>query len=422
MPNPNMPASPKLGAPVQGIPNNAGVGSSANADLSNMIGDLLGPGPGNELPSTSTPAPAPAAPVAPAPAPVPTPVARPVPVAPAAPRTEEPMIPDDVLAPVTPVPAMPAPEGDGDAEDAPESSDPKANAAWAAVKKDRRELREKLKSAEAEAERLRTNQTPDLTEVLALKAQMAEYETRLGRHDLASTKAFKAKFDNPMAAIQQRSVSMLVRSGREPDAAKALVSKLFAASGEELQNILSDEPTMLQGALMTAVGEYSDIAKTREDAIGHWKESKAALETVGAREQQISLAENIEKDTRTAVEQALRAGNFLYGRSTTNQKWNEGVDQRINAVKGILRTSKSADLVQWVLEGVTAKQTRDFLALEQQAHAKTRAERDGLLGAAPRVGGAGDGRNRPSTAGAKPRSPNEVISGLLADAPHRAFR
>jgi hypothetical protein len=295
------------------------------------------------------------------------------------------------------------------------------------VRHERRELRDKVKALETEVERLRTSQTPDLTEVTQLRAQLTEYEAKLGQHDLASTRAFKARYDVPAAAALQKGVSVLVRTGRDAEQAKATVQKLTehirrdgTVDTDAIQTAVSDEPYAVQGALLMAVTEYAEASKARHDALAKWNETKAAMSAQAAHDQEVTLTEHIERDVPAAVQQALRAGNFMYAPSKVNQAWNAGVEQRIAAIKGVLRSAKPSELVQWVAEGVTAKATRDLLAKARADYAKVKAELDRLVSASPRLSAGGDGSPRPATSG-KPRGVDSILAETFGDSPRRAF-
>lgn len=406
------PAAPKLAVRSQ-VARAAGP-STASADLNNLIQDVMTDKPKKV-----------AAPAAPAPDPLPNPVLEAPPKAPpkAAPEPEpEPevgLVPDDVLA--APEPEV-TPVIDGDDDDAaPDPTDPKANTAWQQVKREKRELRDQLKASQQEVERLRTTALPEMEEVNLLRTQIQEYEGKIGQYDLASTKQFKNRFDAPMESAKQRSVSTLTRAGRDPEDAKELVQKIFAASGEELNQLLNDEPYSLQGPLMSLAVEYGELSKQRDDALAHWQQTKAAVVTQASRDQEISLAENIERDAAVAVQQALKEGNWMFARSKDNQEWNAQVDQRMLAVKGILRSAKPDELVKWVMEGITAQPTRELFKMAQAKYAKTKAELDRLVGATPRIRGGDPAERRATAVAGKPREAAAFVADLLADAPRRAF-
>ena len=205
------------------------------------------------------------------------PVAEPVAAPVAEPVVSDSPVPDDVVG--TPAAAPVVPHDDDD--DLPDTiaGDQKANKAWAKVKTERREMRDKAKSLEAEIERLRTNQTPDLEEVVGLRKQIESYETKIGQLDITRTRDFKAKFDAPRDSVFNRGVSLLIKAGREADHAKSIMGKLVdpSLSFDQVQELVSEEPFALQGSMVTLAAEYQELEQGRTSAIENWQETRAAL-------------------------------------------------------------------------------------------------------------------------------------------------
>jgi hypothetical protein len=403
---------------------NAGKASSVKASdtstsaLSNMIGDIVGDALKGG-PSQAAPA-APATPAAPTepPAPVEVPVTSAEPSAPAAPVEPQAQADDIIPSDVLTAPATPAGQDAGEPADieppASVTKDPKANHAWQQVKAERRQLRDEVKALKAEIERVKTSPTEDVQEVLTLKKQVEDYEAKLGQYDLASTKAFQQRYELPAQQLFNRGVSMLVKSGRDPEAAKALMAKIAnpSAKMQDIQETVADEPFALQGALMNVASEIQDIETQKGEALNHWKETRAALGAQEARANEVRLAENIEKTTALAVEAAVKEGNWMFAQSGKNQEWNAQVQQRIDIVKGILRVGKPEEIIKFVVEGVTAPVLRKMaMDFKQQADSR-KAELDKLIQVTPRLGGEGSSTREAPKAPDKPRSATEFLAGM----------
>jgi len=396
-------------------PSNAGKASSvkpsdtSTSALSNMIGDLVG----DALKGGQPPEP-PSEPVAPAEPQVPEAPSEPVaPVEPPAPAADD-IIPSDILAP----PATPAGQDAGEPADieppASVTKDPKANHAWQQVKAERRQLRDEVKALKAEIERVKTSPTEDVQEVITLKKQVEDYEAKLGQYDLASTKAFQQRYELPAQQLFARGVSLLVKSGKDPDVAKALMAKIANpnAKSQEIQETIADEPFAVQGALMNVASEIQDIEAQKAEALNHWKETRAALGAQEARANEVKLAENIEKTTALAVEAAVKEGNWMFAQSSKNPEWNEQVQKRIDIVKGILRVGKPEEIIKFVVDGVTAPVLRKMaMDFKQQADSR-KAELDKLIQVTPRLGGEGSPTREAPKAPDKPRSATEFLAGM----------
>ena len=299
--------------------------------------------------------------------------------------------------------------------------DEKANQAWIKVKSERKELRNKVKSQEAELERLRTQQTPDLEEVLELRKQIDGYEAKLGQLDLASTKVFKERFDAPMDQTLRKGVSVLVQGGKDTEDAARLMKQLVdgGTSFEEIQGLIQDEPFPIQGSLVGIVAEYNELKKQRDESLDHWKDTRAALGEQAVRESEIKLMEDIEQDTQAALVQAVKEGNWMFGTSQTNEEWNQQVAQRTALVKGIVRNAKGPELVKWIIEGVTAKPLRDMFNDTHKRNIDLQTELNKVVGAAPNITpGATVPEPTPSVGKSKPRDPNELMDDIFKDDPN----
>ena len=350
------------------------------------------------------PAPDPAPAPAPAPAPDPAPAPAPDPA---------PLIPADVVQRKdTAVSDTP---DDADTIPVPESisKDTKANHAFAALKAELKRYKQQLADNESEIKRLTENQTPDLEEVMRLRGKIQEYESKLGQYDLAATAEFKQRYDSRMDAAVQRGVSLLVRSGQNPEEARALMQKLISTDNmSKLQDELADQPYALQGALMTLVTEYADVQAERQQALAKWQETRAAMDFESRRSAEIKLMENVERDVGAAIENVRKAGNFMFAMSDTDEAWNKQVEERINTVRGIMRSAKPDVVASLVMEGVTAKATRELFLAAHQRVQELQAQLKDMVAVSPSVHGSGaPSPTLPSSA--KPRDPIDVIDQLF---------
>jgi chromosome segregation ATPase len=293
------------------------------------------------------------------------------------------------------------------------SKDTKANHAFAALKAELKRYKQQVADKESEIKRLTENQTPDLEEVMRLRGKIQEYESKLGQYDLAATAEFKQRYDARMDAAVQRGVSLLVRSGQNPEEARALMQKLISLDNmSQLQDELADQPYALQGALMTVVTEYADVQAERQQALAKWQETRAAMDFESKRSAEIKLMENVERDVGAAIENVRKAGNFMFALSDTDEAWNKQVEERINTVRGIMRSAKPDVVASLVMEGVTAKATRELFLAAHQRVQELQAQLKDMVAVSPSVHGSG----APSPTlprSAQPRDPADVIDQLF---------
>jgi hypothetical protein len=297
--------------------------------------------------------------------------------------------------------------------------DEKANKAWQKLKHERRELRDQLRQKEADLAKAKA-ETPavDVEEVARLRKAVDDYEMKLSKYDLAETKAFKERFDQPMGATLQKGVAVLVRFGKAPDEAKALMRKLVESgkTPEDLNEILSSEPYQLQGALINLIAEFDELSKERSLALDNWRETQAALKAQTRRDTEVKLLEDVERDIGQALSDVVKAGNWMYALSAQSPEWNKQVEQRVAAVKGVLRSGAPKDIVALIMEGATALDTRK-LALQLDSQVKELQGRlQKLVQVSPRLGPGGTPPAAPE-APTKPREPGEVIGALFGDSP-----
>ena len=293
------------------------------------------------------------------------------------------------------------------------SKDTKANHAFAALKAELKRYKQQAADKEVEVKRLTEHQTPDLEEVTQLRGKIQEYEAKLGQYDLSATAEFQQRYDSRMNAAVQRGVSLLVRSGQNPEEAKALMQKLVSTdSMTKLQDELADQPYALQGALMTAVTEFADVQAERQQALAKWQETRAAMDFETKRSAEIKLMENVERDVGAAIENVRQAGNFMFATSDTDEAWNKQVEERINTVRGVMRSAKPDVVASLVMEGVTAKATRDLFMAAHQRVQELQAQLKDMVAVSPSVHGSG--ASSPTlTRSEKPRDPVDIIDQIF---------
>jgi DNA repair exonuclease SbcCD ATPase subunit len=330
-------------------------------------------------------------------------------------------VPLDVLGKKKPA-DEPKPDPDDDGDDEPPAqvkSDPKANKAWQKHKADKKALKLRVQELEAAVEQSKNVKAPDVEEIAALQTKIEEYEAKLGQYDLAATQAFQQRFDAPIQAALRKGASLLTRGGMEPDAAKQLMQKLSdpSLSMDAIQEAVTDLPYAVQGAVVTAITEYGELANARNEALAHWKETRAAVGEQANRQAEISLLQNLEKDTAAAVEKLRASGNWMYQTSEDNPDWNKTIEERITLAKGILRSATPETLVEFVLEGATARDLRGLYMQAQQLADKRKAELDKLVKGGPKIGGGGGTEPAPTKKKSGPQDVETILDDIFSKIP-----
>jgi len=404
-----------------------GVGGPAAAGpgSTKLTGLLDGMAAGQQIPHRQTLAPQPAAPAAaPAPAPAAAPAPAPSPVTPATPAVPPAAfagVPASVFGPEKPV-AVAEPQTELPAEEGePQHQEPKAKNAWQRIKQEKKALADKVKALETEVERTKSQKPPEVEELIQLRKQIDGYEDRIGQLDITQTRAFKERFDAQIDAVARKGLQMLLRVGKEKEPAEQLLKQLLnpKVTTQQIEDLVSDQPMAVQGALMNLAVEYGDVWERRSEAVKNWKETKAALDTEASREKDIKLARNVETEAETGLQQALRDGNWLFSKANGDapeiKTWNQQVEERVKAVRGILRSATREELAKWVFEGVTAKDTRDLFAKAQQDYQTLLTKFNQVVARSPGLGASGPVA-RPSdgsSAERRPQTPESLLSQMF---------
>ena len=276
-------------------------------------------------------------------------------------------------------------EEDDDYEPPEVKGDTKAAHAWKSVKQERKQLRDKVKELEAALEaKPKPEEQRSPEEVETLRKQVETLEQKLGEYDLASTSSFKQQYEQPLTQVVKRGANILVRSGKSAEEASSVMTKITdpTLTLDQIQDIIADEPIAVQGALMTAVSEFGELAERRAEALQHWNETKAALKDHETRETEVKLAQDVDQATQTALQKVLEEGNWMYA-AGDNPEWNAQVQERVTAAKGILRTGSREELVKYVLEGIAARPLRQMFEETYQLAESRKAELDKVVGRQP---------------------------------------
>jgi len=160
------------------------------------------------------------------------------------------------------------------------------------------------------------------------------------------------------------------------------------------------------------VTEFADVQAERQQALAKWQETRAALDFESKRSAEIKLMENVERDMGAAIENVRKAGNFMFATSDTDEAWNKQVEERINTVRGIMRSAKPDVVASLVMEGVTAKATRDLFMAAHQRVQELQAQLKDMVAVSPSVQGSGAPSATPPSSG-KPREPADIINQIF---------
>lgn len=267
--------------------------------------------------------------------------------------------------------------------------------AWTAAKREAKqykqqldELQQKLKSVE---ESSGNNQ-----ELEELKARIEEseknrrdLEERLGQVDIVYSNTFKETFDKPINNTFVKSIKLLVNAGVDQKTARDIVTKTIAPDNtqESIQDIIQDFPPAIQGALYQNALDMIEGQKRRAAAIKDWKSTRAAMKEEEKRSIEVKTAEIIAQNVESAIENIRNEGSWLYTKSESDDNWNSQVEERINAVKGLMKTATPDVLAKYVADGIASKTYRQMYEKQLGINSKLKKELTGRVRSRPSLGG-----------------------------------
>ena len=141
------------------------------------------------------------------------------------------VLPFDILEAAKPAdgdPPAPVADADDDVTPPEVASSPKAAHAWAELKRENKAHKTREAELLAQVEEAKSSQV-DTDDVVALRAQVTDYEEKLGKVDLAATQGFKGRFDTPMKSLVAKGSKLLARAGMAPEAIAATMQCVFQA-------------------------------------------------------------------------------------------------------------------------------------------------------------------------------------------------
>lgn len=360
-------------------------------NIGKLVGDVLEqaavPGSGEAPPAAGAPSPEPAAP-APAPPETPgTPEA-------GASDLDRLAPPPDVFKPkAPPAPPESALSDESLLEGAPTPvlRDKKQLTTWTGLKREIKSLEQQLVERDRQIQELssRANATPTVSsdELAALQAKVSEYETRIGQLDVSQSKEFREKYDRNLDGMFARGVALMERAGVERELAiERMKGVLAAPSMDGVQDLLGDLPLPVQGAVLNLHTDMQSLQEARTAAINSWRETQAALKEDAVRTQTAELTRRMDEGLATAVNEVREEGSWLFKASGTNPDWDAKVNDRIAAVRGILRASDPKTVAKYVAEGVAARTYRELYETAMTELVKVRSELGAVTQATPSVG------------------------------------
>lgn len=267
--------------------------------------------------------------------------------------------------------------------------------AWTLAKREAKQYKQKVEELERKlAETEASTQSSKELEDLKSKYEESErnrqaIEDRLGQVDIAYSNTFKDTYDKPISNVFSKSVKLLMQAGVDQKTAKDLVVKTMAIGNtpDTIQEIVQDFPPAIQGALYQNAVDMIEGQKRRAQAIKEWRSTKAAMKEEERRTTEVKMSEIISQNVESAIESIRNEGSWLYTQSDTDDSWNEQVQERIEAVHGLMKTATPDVLAKYVADGIVSKTYRQLYEKQLALNSKLKKQLEGSVRARPGLGG-----------------------------------
>lgn len=225
----------------------------------------------------------------------------------------------------------------------------------------------------------------ELNAKLAKEAQDRQaIEDRLGRYDLAATRAFQTKFLAPEAALTQQAKDIL----KGFDVEDAVLDEALAAKGADLIKVLKDKATPAMAMLQPLVVQLQQLKDAKETALTNHRTILSQMQA----QNQNALLEQTAKARETlyhaALEKRTQAGDFLLKELPGNDSWNTSVVGPVKQmVKALMETSDPNMQAEAFVLAAQAPVLMDSFIKANAKIAELQAEIAALQGLTPELGG-----------------------------------
>lgn len=263
-------------------------------------------------------------------------------------------------------------------------NDPKANHAFAELRHRNGELQKELAELKQQLEQTR-EQGPAVEEIKSkYEEQIKVLEEQVGQYDLASTPAFKQKYDAVLQGMLSRVAGLLKKAGASDAEALRIANELRSKKTVDRANELNDFAPALAGPIVNIFEDFDELLFKREADLRNWRESKKAVEEEERRighSKTLQIADTLAVST---LNQLSSERNPFYTTSQSDPSWNRKVSDRINTYKGLLKSGKPEVLAKLVAEGLTADEFKKMYFAERErrlSYEKMLEERQSFSGA-----------------------------------------
>lgn len=245
-------------------------------------------------------------------------------------------------------------------------SDPKANHAFAALRKQNADLTRKLKELEASSSR----DVASLPEVEELKSQyesqIQELQEKLGQYDLSTTPAFRQKYDSQLTGLLNKAGNLLKKAGASEEDAEAMLSVLRSKSTVERAEQLNEFLPALSGPVVNILEDFDDLLLRRETELRNWKESRKSIEEEERRLKKSKSLEIADSMANSVLQELESEKNPFFTRSESDSSWNRKVEERAKVYRGLLKNGDSSVLAKLIAEGIAAREFQKLFLSERK--------------------------------------------------------
>lgn len=270
--------------------------------------------------------------------------------------------------------------------------------AWTAAKREAKQYRQQVEELTSKIKELETSSASS-QELESFKKKFEEsekqrqaVEDRLGQVDIAYSSQFKESYDKPIASLYNKSVKLLMQAGVDQNTAKSVVTKTMAPNNtsESIQDIVQDFPPAIQGALYQNALEMIEGQKRRASAIKDWRSTKASMSEQEQRATEARMLEVVAQNVDSAIDSIRNEGSWLYTLSETDDNWNQQVEERVEAVRGLMKSATPDVMAKYLAEGIASRTYRKMYEKQLSINNRLQKELQSRERVRPGLGGYGD--------------------------------
>ena len=268
--------------------------------------------------------------------------------------------------------------------------------AFAKVKHDRKELRDKLREKEKKLQELADNPLGTNSEIQAklkrLEQELVSKDKEIAAIDLSKSEVFKKQHNEPIQAKVAQIIKYLMEDGHNRESASKLALGIKDMKLRDRARRIAEESPLFNGAIVNLYNEVDELSARRAMALRNAEGTRASLNESQMRSNEEKRIASLEGAVGSAVSKMRQQNNYLYKASKHDtekaKQWNNGVFGRIGMIKSVLEKNNPEEIAEYVADGITGRLVRgemNILRKENQELRETNKRLGGKSDTGPKL-------------------------------------